>query len=80
MTNTSVTMDLTAGARLRAERMRRGLAMLALATRAGCSTSTLLAVERYGHVPQPDTRRRIATALGIPTGAIWGPADAIDAA
>lgn len=59
------------GARLRAERSRQRLALLALAARAGCSTTTLLAIERYGHVPRFETRQRIAAALGIPADSIW---------
>jgi transcriptional regulator with XRE-family HTH domain len=68
---TSRRVDLGSGRRLRAERKRRGIALLALATRAGCSTQTLLAVERYGYSPVPTTRRRIAAALGVPVATVW---------
>ncbi len=71
----TTTIDTAAGRRLRAERTRRGLALLALSTRAGCSTSTLLAVEKYGFSPRSETRARIATALGVPVGTIWRDAD-----
>jgi len=47
------------------------VALLALATRAGCSTQTLVAVERYGYVPVPATRKRIAAALGVSVATIW---------
>ncbi len=39
--------------------------------RASASPSTILAIEKYGYQPQPDTKVLIAHALGVPAEAIW---------
>lgn len=65
--------DFTAGQRLRAERTRRGVTLLALAIRARCSTQTIVAIERYGYVPIATTRDRLAAALEVDASAIWTP-------
>src|SRR5262245_1115603 len=51
--------------RLRDARQRRRLAQAALAVVAGVSPSLVVAVERYGHRPRPETRARLARALGV---------------
>jgi transcriptional regulator with XRE-family HTH domain len=67
----TTTIDHAAGHRLRATRERQGLSLLALATRAGASPTTLYGAERYGRIPRAEVRERIATAIGVPVTAIW---------
>ncbi|GJG88931.1 hypothetical protein tb265_41120 [Gemmatimonadetes bacterium T265] len=58
-------LDMAAlGARVRAERARRGLSLDALAARAGVSRSMLSSVERGDKVPTVLVLDRIATGLG----------------
>ena len=57
--------------RLRELRRERELALWGLAARAGVSATTLSAVEKWGYVPSPGVRRRIAAALGVDVLAIW---------
>jgi transcriptional regulator with XRE-family HTH domain len=64
-------MTTTQGGRLRALRTQAGLSLLALATRAGCSPTTLYGVERYERRPRPEVRGRIARALGVDSAALW---------
>ena len=56
---------------LRELRRERGLALWGLAARSGVSATTLSAVERWGYLPSPGVRRRIASALGVDVLAIW---------
>ena len=56
---------------LRELRRHRGLALWGLAARAGVSATTLSAVERWGYLPSPAVRRRVAAALGVDVLAIW---------
>ncbi len=56
--------------RLRELRQERELALWGLAARAGVSATTLSAVEKWGYVPSPRVRRRIAIALGVDVLAI----------
>lgn len=51
--------------RLRSLRLARGLTLQGLASVIRSSPSTLVFVERYGHVPGPDLRQRIADALHV---------------
>jgi transcriptional regulator with XRE-family HTH domain len=66
-------IDTHAGQTLRRERQQRGVAILALATVAGCSPTTVVAIERYGYRPSSSVRARIAAALGLDPDAIWTP-------
>jgi transcriptional regulator with XRE-family HTH domain len=61
--------------RLRDARLRRQLAQAALAVVAGVSPSLVVAVERYGHQPRPETRARLARALGVSEGTLWPPGE-----
>lgn len=56
---------------LRTIRRTTGLALWGLAARAGVSATTLSAVERWGYLPGPDVRSRVAEALGVDVPAIW---------
>jgi len=57
---------------LRRLRKEHGLSLQALAVEAEAGISTLVAVEKYSYYPaRPDTRRRIAEALGVGEGEIW---------
>ncbi len=56
---------------LREIRKRKGLSLRALAVRARVSPATLSDIERHGYVPGPETRRRIARALGVREEEIW---------
>ncbi len=56
---------------LRSIRRTKGLALWGLAARAGVSATTLSAVERWGYLPGPDVRRRVAEALGVEAPEIW---------
>lgn len=57
--------------RLREIRKSQRLALWDVAVKAGCSTTTLVAVEKHGHLPTPEVRRRIAEALGVTERDIW---------
>src|SRR5262245_61881400 len=61
--------------RLRDLRLRRQLAQVALAVVAGVSPSLVVAVERYGHRPRPETRARLARALGVSETTLWPPTE-----
>lgn len=52
-------------ARLRAERVRRGYTLAALAGRSGVAASTISAVEQLHRNAQPRTVKRLAEALGV---------------
>jgi transcriptional regulator with XRE-family HTH domain len=56
---------------LRRLRLARGLPQAGLAVQAGCSPTTVLIVERWGHVPSPPVRQRLAAALGVDVREIW---------
>jgi hypothetical protein len=38
----------------------------------------LSAMERWGHLPGPAVRERIAAALGVSAATIWPPGDGLD--
>ncbi len=56
---------------LRSLRLARGLPQAALAVQAGCSPTTVLIIEGWGHVPSPPVRQRLAAALGVDVREIW---------
>lgn len=69
----STGLDMTElGARVRATRLARGLALIAVAGRAGVSRSMLSAVERGGKVPTVLMLDRIATALDTSIARLLG--------
>jgi len=57
--------------RLKEVRKAQGLAMYGLAAAADCSPATIVFIERYGHNPRPDTKQRLAKALGVEVTDIW---------
>jgi DNA-binding XRE family transcriptional regulator len=57
--------------RLKHLRLARGLAQYGLATIAQTSPSTIVAAERWGYVPSPAVRQRLAAALGVAVRDIW---------
>lgn len=57
--------------KLRTWRKKLGFTQQELTQAAGCSISTLVLIERYGHLPGEDARARIAAALGVSEDAIW---------
>ena len=63
-------MTINANA-LRALRTQRKLSMAAIAVRAKVGTATLTMIERYGHEPRPETKERLARALGVDVQQIW---------
>ena len=52
-------------------RKNRKMSLMALATAAGSTPSWLTYIERYGHVPGPELRKRIAAALGVSEAELW---------
>jgi transcriptional regulator with XRE-family HTH domain len=56
---------------LRALRLQRGKSLAELAVSGKFGTATLTMIERYGHEPRPETKERIAKALGVDVGNIW---------
>jgi DNA-binding XRE family transcriptional regulator len=56
---------------LRELREAAGLAQAGLAVQAGCSPTTVLIIERWGHVPSAPVRQRLAAALGVDVLEIW---------
>jgi transcriptional regulator with XRE-family HTH domain len=56
---------------LREIRLRRGMTQVKLAAAAGTTPMLISFIERYGHVPRADLRRRLARALGVRVRDIW---------
>ena len=56
---------------LRQIRKKLGFALLELMATSGISTSTLVAIERYGLYPATDVRTRLSKALGVSELIIW---------
>lgn len=56
---------------LRTLRKAQGLPLWGLAARARTTATTISAIERWGYVPGPALRARIAAALGIQVTDIW---------
>jgi DNA-binding XRE family transcriptional regulator len=57
--------------KVREHRHEQGMAMAELAVKAKVSPTTLVMIERYGYIPGPEMRRRIAAALGVAEPDIW---------
>ena len=57
--------------RLRSLRLEKALTLQGLAALSGSSPSTLVFIERYGHQPGADLRRRIAEALKVSESELW---------
>jgi len=49
----------------------RGMTRAALAAAAGTTPWCITRIERHGHVPRADLRRRIAEALGVDESDVW---------
>lgn len=56
---------------LRTWRRKLQVSQVTLAGAARCSPVTISDVERLGHFPRPETRARIAKALGVDVGLLW---------
>ena len=54
-----------------AVRKRRGFSQQRLATLAGMSPATIVAIEKYGYLPGPWVRRKLARALQSSEARIW---------
>ena len=67
---TSIT-PITEKNNLKRFRQARGLAQYGLATLAQTSPSTIVAAERWGYVPSPVVRQRLAAALDVNERDIW---------
>jgi DNA-binding XRE family transcriptional regulator len=67
----SITIEPMTAHPLRRLRLVRGLPQAGLAVQAGCSPTTVLIIERWGHVPSPPVRQRLAAALGVDVREIW---------
>ncbi len=52
-------------------RTDRGMTMMALAESADCSITSVLYIEKYGHVPGEELQLRISKALGLTPGDLW---------
>ncbi len=63
-----MTMNANALKNLRAQ---CGLSNAAVAVRARVGTATITMIERYGYHPRPETKQRIAAALGVDVREIW---------
>ncbi len=57
--------------RLRKVRKAQGLTLQAISVKAGCSMTTLIGIEKYGSLPTPEVRKRIANVIGVTEGEIW---------
>lgn len=66
--------------RLRSLRLEKALTLQGLAAKTHSSPSTLVFIERYGHVPGPDLRQRIADALKVNEAELWPSPDAVNQA
>jgi len=47
------------------------MSQLQLAAAAGTTPTLISFIERYGHVPRADLRRRLARALGVDEVDVW---------
>jgi len=56
---------------LRELRLARKMALTQLAVQSGASTSTIVAIEKYYHLPGDDLRRRLAAVLEVDVEEIW---------
>jgi transcriptional regulator with XRE-family HTH domain len=56
-------------------RNERGLPIAAVAVRAKVGTGTIIMIERHGHNPRPETKQRLAAALGVSVEQIWPTAE-----
>jgi transcriptional regulator with XRE-family HTH domain len=56
---------------LRRKRLQRKISLMGLAQQAGTSPAWLTYIERYGHLPGPELRQRIARALEATEDEIW---------
>lgn len=56
---------------LKSIRLAKGLPIVAVAVRARVGSGTIIAIEKHGHTPTPQTKHKIASALGVETAAIW---------
>jgi len=68
---TTTPRPLAGNHRLREARTTANLALRGLTARSGVSATTLSAIERWGYLPAPETRSRIAAALGISISELW---------
>jgi transcriptional regulator with XRE-family HTH domain/quercetin dioxygenase-like cupin family protein len=66
------------GARIRAERERRGMSVRGLARDVGVSPSLISQIETSKTLPSVSTLYAITTALGVPVDEIFDPAPAVD--
>lgn len=57
--------------RLKELRQARSLPMIGLSVKAGVSTTTIGAIERWDHVPGKDVQLRLAGALDVTVEEIW---------
>ncbi len=64
--------------RLRELRLRRGLALYGLGALADVSPSAICAAERWGYRPGPESRRRIAYALGVSEQDLWAEQELVE--
>lgn len=60
---------------LKTLRLERGLPIVAVAVRAKVGTSTIVAIERHGHIPRIETQEKLARALGVTTNTLWPDGD-----
>ncbi|NOT95737.1 MAG: helix-turn-helix transcriptional regulator [Nitrospira sp.] len=56
---------------LKSIRTKKGLPIAAVAVRARMGTGTIIMIERHGHNPRPETKQRLAAALGVSVESIW---------
>ena len=56
---------------LRKWRLKLSYSQLKLSVAAGVSPAMLVAIERYGYLPGPDVRVKLANALGISEAMLW---------
>jgi len=62
---------ITPNSRLRELRRERGLATFGLGALARVSPSAISAAEKWGFVPGPEARARIARSLGVDVADLW---------
>ncbi len=53
-------------------REQRNMSQVELSQRAGCSPTTILRIEKWGHRPRVEVCQRIVTALGVNVTDVWG--------
>ena len=66
--------------RLKELRKERGMAMREITALCRVATGTISAIEKYDYSPAPETREKLARALGVTVQDIWPAGELVEVA